>query len=233
MFNEKEKIEAFNRLEAEFYQRNFGSMSKSDLELLMFDIYIEHLLNNKKPFDDHTMSKELGITQSRIRALKLRKELKYPHEGFEWKASFAETIKNASYDKENRRVKVLISDINVLTELRYFLETNGWYDEYSLNPKLFQCRLDFFLELCSKLSDQEMCLNEDAEKKLQELEKETHSDKEKSAIKKILEGSMEDGLKALVLGASKEILLATLKTIPFGGIASEIVGHLVNTIEKE
>jgi len=34
-----------------------------------------------------------------------------------------------------RKVKVMIPEITVMMELRHFIEQNGWYDEYQLNPK--------------------------------------------------------------------------------------------------
>ena len=229
---DREKIAAFNRLEKEFYCRNFGSLSKADMETLMFDIYIEHLLNTSQPFDDYAMSKTLGISQSRVRALKVRKELKYPREGFEWKESFAQLIKNADYDKDTRMVKMIVSDVNVLTELRYFMESNHWYDEYSLNPRLFSCKLDFFVKLCDALSGERVQLDNEAGKRLEELVEQMDSGKEKTAIRKILDGATEDGLKALMLTASKEVVLGVLKLLPFGGVAATAIDALIKVIEK-
>ena len=74
-FNEEEKIRLFNKIEEHYFRRNFGSMSKTDLETLLFSEYIESCINNNKPYDDYSLSKELGVTQARIRSLKERKEL--------------------------------------------------------------------------------------------------------------------------------------------------------------
>ena len=112
--------------------------------------YIEHCIRNNIPYDDYTLSKQLGITQSRIRSLKERKELKYPHEGFEWKTVFAESIKNAKYDENDHYIKVIIQDINVMSEIRHYIEEKGWYDECSLNKKLLRIPFDCFLEICSE-----------------------------------------------------------------------------------
>ena len=74
-FSKSEIDQAFRMISARYFERNFGTMAKTDFETLLFSIYIEHLLDNNQPFDDYAMSKALGITQSKVRTLKLRKEL--------------------------------------------------------------------------------------------------------------------------------------------------------------
>lgn len=234
MFTCIEKENAFDRIYERFFRRNFGTMSKTDMETLMFDIYIEHLLDNKLPFDDYTMSKTLGISQSKIRNLKVRKELQYPRENFDWIAGFAEDLKKASYDDESKKVKVLISDVNVLTELRYFVEKNGWYDEYQLNPKLFQCKIDFFVDIVRTLSESAMVLDKEIEEKVRQLEKKLPDGKAKSAIRNILSGSVEDGAKQLLLWAGKSLGAELLGMLPVGGdTAKNIVNSLIDVLSEE
>ena len=48
IFNEKQKIEAFDKIAENFYYKNFGQMSKSDVELLMFNIYTKCLVEKSK-----------------------------------------------------------------------------------------------------------------------------------------------------------------------------------------
>lgn len=97
-FTDKEKIALFNKIEALYFNKNFGETSKADLEILLFSTYIDHCIDNGEPYDDYTLSKVLGITQARIRSLKEKKELKYPRDEFEWEDAFAKTIENAKYD---------------------------------------------------------------------------------------------------------------------------------------
>lgn len=75
-FTADEKAAAFDKISALYFAQNFGSTSKADFETLMFSEYIEQHIKHGLPYDDYTLSKELGLTQSRIRALKERKELK-------------------------------------------------------------------------------------------------------------------------------------------------------------
>ena len=233
-FSKPEMEQAFRMVSARYFERNFGTMAKTDFETLLFSIYIEHLLDNNQPFDDYTMSKALGITQSKVRTLKLRKELQYPREKFEWTTAVADDLKRASFDAESKKVRVLIPDVNVLTELRYFVEKNGWYDEYQLNPRLFQCRVDFFLNIISELAKESLSLDDEAEKTIKEIEKQTPDGVVKKALKDILNGSIVDGTKKLLLYAGKEIGVKVLEKIPIAGeAASEIAAALINMISEK
>lgn len=231
VFSSENKAVAFDRIAEHYFQRNFGTMSKSDLETLLFDIYLERLLDKQENFDDYTMSKQLGITQSRVRTLKVRKELQYPRQGFKWEEAFVESICKATYDEQTKSVEVPIPDVNVLAELRYYMECRGWFDEYRLNPKLFQCRIGFFLELCKSLSNEEIIVSDEAKSKLRELNS-ANKGKFATAIQEIVSGSVKEGLKDLTLSASKEVVLEVLKLIPFGGLAGQAISALETVIEN-
>ena len=231
-FSDEEKIKAFDRLSVCFYDRNFGTMAKSDFETLLFDIYIEHLLDTNQKIDDYTMSKLLGIAQSRIRTLKVRKELRYPRNGFQWENAFAECTKNAVFDEQSRRIQFIIEDVNVQTELRYFVESKGWYDEYHLNPRLFSCRADFFVKLCMELSQNLGLLEENNRKALMELSEKYTKQEDKNALSNILNGALEDGLKGLMINGTKTLIVEVLKLLPFGGITATIFNYIADVIER-
>ena len=234
MFSIEEKAQAFDRIAEQYFNRNFGKLSKTDIDTLMFDIYIEQLLNKGLPHDDYHMSKTLGISQSRIRTFKVRKELQYPREGFDWVTAFAKDLEKASYDPESKKVKVLISDVNVLSELRYFVETNGWYDEYQLNPRLFQCRIDFFIDMIDKLSEGKIVFDKEAKERLGQIEKEQPEGKVKAAIRNLLTGSIEEGAKELLVYAGKQVGLELLGLLPIvGSPAKNVAKALMELLAKE
>ena len=52
LFAEFDKTDAFDRIAELFYNKNFSSASKSEIELLMFDFYMKALI--KKYKDDET-----------------------------------------------------------------------------------------------------------------------------------------------------------------------------------
>ena len=108
LFSEEEKAKAFDQIAKAYYFKNFGTMQKSDLDVLMFSIYIEQILSKTESeydsYSDYTLSKELGITQARVNILKQKKELKYPKKGFDWRESFKKFVDKATYD--NNKIQI-------------------------------------------------------------------------------------------------------------------------------
>lgn len=226
-FTDEEKIEIFDTIADKYFVRNFGSMTKADFETLLFSEYIEHCIKNNLPYDDYSLSKELGITQSRIRALKERKELKYPYKEFCWQIAFSESVKNAKFDEHDHYVKMIIQDVNVMNEVRHFIEMAGWYDECSLNKKLLRVPLDCFTEICYRSETFDYVFTEDTKKAIKKLScaKDTY-------VKSLLNDFTKDGLEAFLMSATKSVIKDVLKLLPFGGLAKTIFGYLIKVIEE-
>lgn len=224
-FSNEEKQACFDKIAELYFCQNFGSTSKADFEVLLFSEYIEHCIKAGKPFDDYTLSKQLGITQSRVRSLKERKELKYPYSGFDWREAFAESVKKAKYDEYDHYVKIIIQDINVMTEIRHFIEEKGWYDECSLNKKLLRIPLDCFTEICI---DEKSLYNTFSPETKKAIEAISSSD---SNIQSFLKDFSKEGLKAFLMSASKEAILSVIQLLPFGGLAKTAFEFLEKTIK--
>lgn len=157
-FTNEEKIKAFDRIAKCFYNKNFGQKSKSDLDLLMFDIYLKNLINQNKDkrgiiefnkCSDYLISRELGITQQRVRNLKIKDNLVYPDKDLdwekEWKVALTSLIENARID--NKKITLNIPDPNLYLQIQNFIEKNGAYIEKQLNSKILQMRIEYFIEL--------------------------------------------------------------------------------------
>lgn len=160
-FSSEEKAEMFDYIASLFYKRNFGQASKADIELLMFHFYLEKLIDIYKSEDgtinyiqcsDYIISKELGISQQRVRNLKVKKQLIYPIE-YDWKKALATQIKNARYDKITHKITINIPDPNLYLEIQNFLEENGACVEKQLNSKILQMRAEYYIELAVALED--------------------------------------------------------------------------------
>lgn len=147
--DEKTKIEAFDKIAELYYDRNFGSTAKADFDVLMFSLYLDQILKaseeDMESYSDYALSKQLGITQAKVRNLKIKKELKYPYKDFDWRKSFARVCKNAYY--VNEKINIHISDPNLFIELKHFVETLHRDVEITLNPSLFVVSVDVFIEL--------------------------------------------------------------------------------------
>lgn len=155
--NDEDKAKAFDKIAEHFYYSNFGTMNKSDVEVLMFSIYLERILDKNeseiKEYSDYTLSKSLGITQQKVSNLKVKKELLYPYEKFEWKQSLLRISKNAIY--EDGKIKLYIPDRNLYLEIKNAIEESFGYVEVQLTPNLLQVRLEFFIDLLLSISDDE------------------------------------------------------------------------------
>lgn len=225
-FSTDEKIAVFDKISQNYFNRNFGSMSKSDFETLLFSEYIEHCIKNNIKYDDYSISKELGITQTRVRSFKERKELKYPHKDFVWQIAFVSSVENAKYDEQNHRIKMIVQDVNVMIEVRNFIENEGWYDDCSLNKKLLSIPLDCFVEICYKNENFDNVFSDEIKKKIKSI---AHT--EDSALKALLEDFSKESLKSFLMSASKEIIPEVLGLLPFGGMAKKAFDFLLRAIE--
>lgn len=130
-------------------------MAKSDLDLLMFHFYMEQL---KKAVEadsnikdtDYAISKQLGISQQKVRNLKVKHQLIYPDMAWDWKKEFAELIENATMD-DKHFVYVNIQNPNLFIELKNQVEENGSFVDTQLNQSIFKIKADQFLELAINL----------------------------------------------------------------------------------
>lgn len=154
-FTDKEKVEMFDEIADKFYNHNFGTFSKSEMELLMFNFYIKKLVDMNVQNDnilnynascDYYISKELGITQQKVNNLKVKNQLVNPID-FDWKKSFLGMIQNARIDDKTRKVFINIPDPNLYIEIKHYLEEKGGYIDTQLNKGLLKIRAEYFIQL--------------------------------------------------------------------------------------
>ena len=152
----EEKAKAFDKIADRYYHANFGTMSKSDLETLLFSIYLEQILDKKESnidaYSDYTLSKLLGVPQSKISTLKVKKQLSYPYGKFNWKESLKRISSNAVY--EDGKIKLFIPDRNLYLEVKNAIETYGGFVEVQLTANLLQVKVNYFLDLMVAISEE-------------------------------------------------------------------------------
>ena len=56
---DEERIRLSKKIEELYFRKNFGSLSKADIETLIFSEYIECCISHGEPFDDYSLSKSL------------------------------------------------------------------------------------------------------------------------------------------------------------------------------
>jgi len=162
-FTDDEKIQIFDEIISHFYNANFGQMSKADIELMMFRFYIEKMVAENRFEDgsinyqmcsDYRISQDLGITQQRVRNLKVRNQLTNPID-YDWKVALAKLTEHARYDSRKHMVMLNIPDPNLYLEIQNFIEENGAYVEKQLNSKILKLRAEHYIDLIVSLEPEE------------------------------------------------------------------------------
>lgn len=159
---DKKKADAFDRIAEKYYFNNFGTFSKSEIDLLMFDIYLEQsIINNKLNDDlvdynavsDYKMARNLGITPQRIRNLKVKKQYVYPVK-FDWKESLANILNDDKniHIVDNKTIKINIPDPNLFLAIQEEIEAEGGYLDIQLNSRLLSVPIDNFMIILKLIS---------------------------------------------------------------------------------
>lgn len=162
----------FSEVKKRCLDRNFGTLSKSEFDLMLFHYYLQNKQEEvgSRYVSDYDIGRDLGLTIQRVRSLREREALKWRSQE-DWKEKFLKCLKYARYDEKSDAVKILVPDVNVIKEVRNFIETAGLIDDYQLNPKVFQCNMNALIAICLDFksgSDDNLCgkiLNELRESK--------------------------------------------------------------------
>ena len=153
-FTDKEKLAFADDILPLFLNKNFGTVQKTEIELVVFHHYLKHCKSLNKSVSDLTMGKQLGITPARVRNMKLKDYL-HQDDDLNWKQELLKQMNETSFEIKGKEILFVIRDVILMTELRNFLEENGFVNEYSLNPNLFSCSVDVMLKIWAILSGEE------------------------------------------------------------------------------
>lgn len=152
---EEDKAKAFDKIAEKYFNKNFGTLSKTDFEVLLFSIYLEKILDkdeeNMQSYNDYSLSKALGITQTKVASLKVQKQLKYPYKKFNWKKSFVRICKNAKY--YNGYIILNIPDKNLYLEVKNAIENCNGVVDVTLNPSLLKVQPQYFFDLILEVTE--------------------------------------------------------------------------------
>lgn len=220
-----DKAEAFDKLAELYFYSNFGTASKTEIDILMFSLYLEQILNSSPDdfttYSDYTLSKQLGITQSKVCNMKVKKELIYPYEDFDWKKMLLAVSKNVIV--EDQRIKLYIPDRNVYLEIKNAVESNGGFVDVTLTGNLLVLRQAYFLDLL-------VAISENIDKKT--IKKELADILKKNADITIAE---TDAIGKALLNQTPKLIIDLLgECIPvFGGVIKCIGENVLEAIKKD
>lgn len=162
LFQNFDKADAFDKIAELFYNRNFSSASKSEIELLMFHFYMKAMIEANKKDDgtidyaqcsDYEISKQLGITQEKVRGLKIKKQARYP-EAFDWQKSLMSIKDNIRLDDNAKRIIIPIPDPNLNAEIRNFISEHGGYIDFESGKDHIRIRVEYYLLLMCETFDE-------------------------------------------------------------------------------
>ena len=223
--NQEDKAKAFDLIAERYYKGNFGQMQKSDFETLLFSIYIEQILKTSEDdmntYSDYNLSKELGITQPKVSNLKVKKQLQYPYERFNWRESFMRICENAIY--ENGKIVLNIPDKNLFIEVQNWVEENKGYIDIQLNSKVLKIAPEYYIDLVLSIIDEE-----DARKIKNEL---LHKIQQKLKINK---ETNEELIGDVLNKNAKELTLDIVSDIlsDITPVSNETIKNVINKIES-
>ncbi|MEX2410036.1 MAG: hypothetical protein WD607_01475 [Candidatus Paceibacterota bacterium] len=232
-YKKENKIKAFNFILDEYYMHGFGTMTKSDLDLLFFTVLNKYSKIEDK--SDYALSKILKITQARVRNLKIKDGLRYtPIDIDQVKKAFLEKAEFARTESDGKRISIPIFDPNIFIELENIIERENGYVEAQLNPKIFTIRIDQFINLLISFQSKE------EEKEVKEVQKEyfkklKHTIESEEKFNKKLDSSKLltfNDLQKQVLDKGVDFGLDLIcDAFPGGTFAKKLATTLINKIK--
>lgn len=232
-FDNQAKQYAFDLLANRFYEHNFGQISKADFEVLMFKIYLDDLHRSNEDDSDFVLATALGITESKVRSLKVKKELQYPDNGIGWKSTFIRSIQYAAYDEKNDLVKLAVVDPNVKRNLDHSIDELHIYSEAQLNGKLLQMRPDHFIRLIESLSNDLGNNGFDRKKLVTQIKDSTVANTFASAgiLQRLEAGeAVKDLIQDILKASGKTGIRLLLSSVPFGNVLQECVDFFLEKL---
>ena len=175
-----DKDRLFTRIEeAELFSKHFGSFTKSDYEVLMFTVFLDSMEDEVRDYD---ISIALGITESKVRTLRVKSQLLYPRE-LKWVEQLTSALDHGFY--VDGMITITLENPSVRNMIRNEVESKYGTVNISLNSKQLVLPVESYLLLAA-------CAEKDTDTVLQELNKRFIKDKE------IIGGIQKEKFKARI-----------------------------------
>lgn len=217
-FDADVKARAFDEIAKLFYDKNFSSATKTEIELLMFSIYMNATIDMCKREDgtidyntcsDYEMGRELGVPQEKVRALKIKKQARYPV-NFDWRNSLLSIKETIRYDEGKGKIIIPTRDPNLYNEIRNYIENHGGYIEIQRSGNVVQIRPEHFFLLMYEGMDE----------------------KEQKNCRKELERQLHLRNKENTLPASENIMDIVKRVGTLGKVSLEILSALSTVVDS-
>ena len=151
-----EASENFGKEFLEYYlSGSFGSMSKSETEILIFHLLSKHF----EISSNYEISNLLKISETKVKNLTLNAHLRYPRQSGDEivRETLVDIAKkfSAIYDEQNGEVKIHIQSSVQKREMINAINKLGSFADYGLNNEILKIRINTLFSLFEKFLDKE------------------------------------------------------------------------------
>ena len=134
---------------------SFGSMSKSETEILIFHLLSKHF----EISSNYEISNLLKISETKVKNLTLNAHLRYPRQSGDEivRETLVDIAKkfSAIYDEQNGEVKIHIQSSVQKHEMINAINNLGSFADYGLNNEILKIRINILFSLFEKFLDKE------------------------------------------------------------------------------
>ncbi|MBE6479081.1 MAG: hypothetical protein E7Z98_01020 [Olsenella sp.] len=138
----------FERLTKRFFCRDFANMTKTELEVYLFDIYMRGVEREGTRPSYYQIGRQLGLTEARVRTLSVRRSLAFQEQPSEEDCLLYLLEHAPSNLLEDKRIRIQVNDPIYLQAIQDIVESKNLGFEPELTGRALRISLaDFFLLL--------------------------------------------------------------------------------------
>ena len=135
-----------------YIERGFGSMNKTDFEVLFMNILLKDRLKGKSNYD---ISRELRIPEARVKTLIYQASLKYDNGETAQRERLISVLNKVTLYHDSNEVSFFVEDISTRNYLFSLLNKKGKTADYKNNRDIVVLHLVDFVSLLDNLYSEE------------------------------------------------------------------------------
>lgn len=167
-----------------YIKKGFGSMNKNDFEVYIFAQLLKNKYNNPEKHNDHFISRDLRIPETKVKRLRYEADLKYNYNR-DFKKEFYDILQNRVYKiGDNNTIQFSIKDKSLRLYLEDILEKEYSFADSSFNSDIVKLKASDFIIILSSFEDKDIII-EYIKKSINKSEEYFSEDKKEIAIKGI------------------------------------------------
>lgn len=146
----------FDALIERFFNRNFSNMTKTELEVYLFDIYMHAIEREGERLSYYQIGRRLGITEARVRTLVMKRSLTFQDQPNERECLIFLLEHAPSNLLADERIRIQINDPIYLSAIQDIIESKNLGFELELTGRALRISLSDFFALLDDAFGQEV-----------------------------------------------------------------------------